>query len=240
MTATKQELPPLPNGYRIDLDPSAHQLAPDLWFGGSPARIVRLTQAGQAAWQNLQTGAVTTRAEGRLARKLTDAGLAHPRPPAARPSQRFTVVIPVHDRPDHLDRCLAAVPSSHRVIVVDDGSADASAVTTIAARYGATLIRREVNSGPAAARNTALASVTSELVAFIDSDCIPVPGWIEDLVPHFADPLVAAVAPRIVGLRPRRPPAAAGTQGRAAVSTSAAGPPGWHQERQCPTCPPPR
>jgi mycofactocin system glycosyltransferase len=42
------------------------------------------------------------------------------------------------------------------------------------------------------------------LVAFIDSDCVPDDGWLEPLLPHFNDPLVAAVAPRIlpVGVGP--------------------------------------
>src|SRR5262249_10196918 len=36
------------------------------------------------------------------------------------------------------------------------------------------------------------------LVAFLDSDCVPGPGWIERLAAHLADPAVAAAAPRIV------------------------------------------
>jgi mycofactocin system glycosyltransferase len=42
------------------------------------------------------------------------------------------------------------------------------------------------------------------LVAFIDSDCVPEDGWLEHLLAHFNDPLVAAVAPRIlpVGVTP--------------------------------------
>src|SRR5208283_3434587 len=43
-----------------------------------------------------------------------------------------------------------------------------------------------------------LAAVRSELVAFVDSDCEPAPGWLGPLLGHFDDPLVAAVAPRIV------------------------------------------
>ena len=35
-------------------------------------------------------------------------------------------------------------------------------------------------------------------MAFLDSDCVPGPGWLDALLPHFADPAVGAVAPRIV------------------------------------------
>ena len=84
------------------------------------------------------------------------------------------------------------------VIVVDDASADPAAIAEIAARHGARVIRRPVNGGPGAARNTGLAAASTELVAFLDSDCVPAPGWLDRLLPHFADPAVGAVAPRIV------------------------------------------
>ena len=35
-------------------------------------------------------------------------------------------------------------------------------------------------------------------MAFVDSDCVPTDGWLGPLLGHFDDPLVAAVAPRIV------------------------------------------
>ena len=55
--------------------------------------------------------------------------------------------------------------------------------------------------GPAAARNDGLEHVETEFVAFLDSDCVPPPDWIERLAGHFDDPRVAAVAPRDPGAR---------------------------------------
>ena len=192
--------PPLPSGFGIETDSLTRQLAPGLLFGGSPLRILRLTPAGQAAWRELQAGPVASRRTGALARQLTDAGLAHPQPPELSSAPDVTVVIPVYDRAAMLDRCLATLGTRYRVVVVDDGSKDPHAVAQVASRHGAVLIRRDINGGPGAARNTALESVTSDLVAFIDSDCAAAPGWIERLAPHLADPLVAAVAPRITAL----------------------------------------
>ena len=191
--------PPLPIGFGIELDPWTKQLTPELWFGGSPVRIARLTPAGQVAWRELRSGRVTSKATGALARYFTDTGLAHPVPPESSTGPDVTVIVPARDRTDLLERCLAALGGQVPVIVVDDGSCDPEAVALVTGRYGAKLIRREVNGGPAAARNTGLATVTSDLVAFVDSDCEPSPDWIRRLAGHFADPLVAAVAPRITG-----------------------------------------
>jgi hypothetical protein len=40
--------------------------------------------------------------------------------------------------------------------------------------------------------------VHTDLVVFVDSDCIVPEGWLDVLIGHFSDPLAAGVAPRIV------------------------------------------
>jgi mycofactocin system glycosyltransferase len=189
---------PLPDGFRITLDADARRLDDTTWFGGSPRRLLRLSAAGRRAFDALLTGPVDSRNTGILARRLTDAGLAHPRPPVAA-APDVTVVIPVRDRADLLDRCLAALGSRYPVVVVDDGSRDPHAVAHTVARHGATRVRRPVNGGAGPARNSGVAHVTTELVAFVDSDCESSADWIDRLAGHFADPLVAAVAPRVAG-----------------------------------------
>ena len=224
-------LPALPQGLRIELDQDTKRLSDGSLFGGSPARVMRLTPAGTAALADLQAGPVRSAAAGQLARRLTDAGLAHPvfaDPVFADPmfadavladagpadagasacsrehcddqddTATVTVIIPVRDRPAMLERCLTAAGNRYPVIVIDDGSADPDAIAAIAARHGAELRRRAANGGPAAARNTGLTGIGTDLIAFLDSDCVPPSGWVGRLALHFADPLVGAVAPRIV------------------------------------------
>ena len=89
-----------------------------------------------------------------------------------------------------------------RVIVVDDGSADPAAVRAVAERAGAAVLRHPTPRGPAAARNAGLAAARTPLVAFLDSDVVPEPGWLEPLLARLADPSVGLVAPRIVALPP--------------------------------------
>jgi mycofactocin system glycosyltransferase len=196
----------LPDGMRIALDRQA--LVVDdgtVLFGGAPPRMLRLSAAAAARLEG-GTVTVTDPTSAALARRLLDAGIAHPvaEPPDAVPSASdVTVVVPVKDRVDGLARLLAALPEGlGATIVVDDGSADAAGIRAVAERAGATLLRHRQARGPAAARNVGLAAARTPLVAFLDSDVVPLPGWIGPLLARFADPAVALAAPRIVALQP--------------------------------------
>jgi len=186
---------PLPVGFRIALDPSTRVDATLVW-GGTPWRLLRLTEAGTETLAALAAGEPVADARGGvLARRLVDAGLAHPRHIGPLSPNDVDVVVPVHDDAEHLATCLAAL-SGLAVTVVDDGSADGLAVAAVAAKYGAHVIRRTCG-GPAAARNTGLASTQRPHVAFVDSDCVIGADDLLALAGHVADPCVAAVAPRI-------------------------------------------
>lgn len=167
--------------------------------GGEPFRVMRLTAAGADALAKLAAGEPAVAQHSRvLGARLVAAGLATPRPPAPATLPSITVAVPTRDRPRSLARCLAALaPEAPDVLVVDDGSADASTVAAVCARHGARLLRRPVAGGPAAARNAALAACDNELVAFLDDDTEPCPGWLAILAAHFADPGTAAVAARV-------------------------------------------
>jgi mycofactocin glycosyltransferase len=178
-------------------------------LGGSPYRMLRLGPAGAAHVARWWAGEPVAGSPGAqaLARRLLATGIALPVPvPSGGPAPGdVTVVIPVRDRPAELALCLSGLRSPQpapRVLVVDDGSADPAAVAAVAGDAGADYLLRPVNGGPAAARNTGLAAAGTPLVAFLDSDCVPGPGWLDRLLPHFADPVVAAVAPRIVPYEP--------------------------------------
>ena len=171
--------------------------------------------------QRLAAGEPVPSAEGaqRLARRLLDAGLAHPRPPALAGPRDVAVVIPVHDDPGGLAATLSALVPAERgvgdggkplpaepIVVVDDASAESVGLAAGGAPGDAAVIRRAAQGGPAAARNAGWRAVTANLVAFVDANCEPEPGWLDHLLPHFGDPLVAAVAPRIVAASHRGAP----------------------------------
>ena len=183
--------PGLPEGWRVQLDPRLRVRGRTLFT--PTGRMLRLGAEGLAELARAQQG----RGSRDFARRLVDAGAAHPLPPA-RSAGDVTVVVPVRDRLAELDRCLGAV--SGDVLVVDDGSRDPHAVRRMCERHGARYVHRS-NGGPAAARNTALPLLRNDFVAFLDSDCVPPGDWLERLRGHLDDPSVVAVAPRVVGGR---------------------------------------
>ena len=140
---------------------------------------------------------VKTAPELRFLRRLAALGLLDLRP-AATGWPPVTVVVPVRNRPRELADCLVSLTRvCYRgpldVVVVDDASDPPAAVP-----QGVRLIRLQRLVGPAAARNAGAAQCGTELVAFLDSDCVAEPDWLESLVPDLADPAVAAAGGRVL------------------------------------------
>jgi mycofactocin system glycosyltransferase len=198
---------PLPAGFALRFDGTTRRPRPEVLIGGSPLRVLRLTPAGARLLARWEAGEPVGSGPGAgvLAARLVDAGAAHPVPPATagwsrggEPGAQVAAVIPVRDDQPGLDAtldALAATAPGIPVWVVDDGS---PAPMSIGARAGVTLIRQDDNQGPAAARNAGWhAAGPGDLIAFVDAGCLPSPGWLEIVAAHFADPAVAAVAPRI-------------------------------------------
>ena len=199
----------LPEGFGLDLDRSVRSFRKGtVLAGGHPGRLLTLSDAGVGALAALVAGKPVTESARRLGGRLVDAGMAHPRwdGNTAHPrwEGRVTVVVPTRDRSESLDRCLASLGGAVPVLVVDDGSERTDRVASVCGKHGATVITRPANGGPAAARNDALAAVTTEYIAFVDSDCTVTEGWLPPLMRLFLDPSVGAVAPRI---RPEHPTA---------------------------------
>jgi mycofactocin system glycosyltransferase len=191
----------LPDGFRVALDPGVRWAGDGhVLVGGAPIRLLRLTPAGRMLVDRLATGEPVPRSAGAqsLARRLLDAGVAHPRPPVLALALEAVVVIPVRNDAEGLTATLAALTAGPPVVVVDDASDDSGAVKARRTRPGITVLRRVVQGGPAAARNVGWRASDAPFVAFVDANCEPEPGWLDVLLPHFADPKVAAVAPRIV------------------------------------------
>lgn len=116
-----------------------------------------------------------------------------------------SIIIPVMNRADELRRCLTSLTQltypqdKLQTIVVDDGSSDDSAL--VAREFGALLVPSGgVGRGPAAARNVGASFAKNEILAFIDSDCSASINWLDELIPAFNDPAMAAVGGQVDGM----------------------------------------
>ena len=99
---------------------------------------------------------------------------------------RISVVVCSYNGARTIRECLEGLSKleypNYEVIVVDDGSTDATA--TIASDYDFHLIRTE-NCGLSHARNVGLEAATGEIVAYIDDDAYPDPHWLKYLAATF-------------------------------------------------------
>lgn len=93
--------------------------------------------------------------------------------------KRYSVVIPAYNAADTIEDALRSIFEQDcppvEVIVVDDGSSDATAAVVSAFGAPVTLVRQS-NRGCGAATNAGMARVSSPLMAFLDADDAWLPG----------------------------------------------------------------
>ncbi len=111
------------------------------------------------------------------------------------PTERVSVVIPVRDDYDYLERCLDALArqtyAPYEIIVVDNDSNDRSAA--LAASRGA-LVVREDEVGIPAASATGYDASSGDIIARLDADSVPGVTWVASVCESFAlNPHAAAV-----------------------------------------------
>jgi glycosyltransferase involved in cell wall biosynthesis len=101
---------------------------------------------------------------------------------------KISIVVPVYNAEEYLDRCLHSVLdqefTSYEVILVDDGSTDASWL--ICDRYSSTdprfITLHQPNKGVSAARNAGINMAQGEYVMFLDADDALLPDALESMV----------------------------------------------------------
>jgi GT2 family glycosyltransferase/tetratricopeptide (TPR) repeat protein len=117
---------------------------------------------------------------------------------------RVSIVIPCFNEAEHTLRCLQslqATPSAvaTEIILVDNGSTDATRQLAGMADERFRVIRNEDNRGFGPACNQGAAAARGEYVLFLNNDTVVRPGWLEPLVADLdEDPRLGAVQPKLL------------------------------------------
>ena len=108
-----------------------------------------------------------------------------------------SVIIPVRNRPLEIEACLRSLSEvvypqeKLEIIVVDDASTDHTPFTV--SPFPVQLIPLKENKQASYCRNLAARKARGDILAFIDSDCLAEPLWLQELIPAFKDPALGAV-----------------------------------------------
>ena len=105
----------------------------------------------------------------------------------------ISVIVPVYNVETYLEECLDSIQNQTytdlEVLLVNDGSTDGS--QAICERYCQTDKRfrliNQSNQGQSVARNTGVAASRGEFIAFVDSDDIILPNYLETLMHYMSD-----------------------------------------------------
>jgi glycosyltransferase involved in cell wall biosynthesis len=99
-----------------------------------------------------------------------------------------TVVLPGYNDVDRLRTCLQALAEQTyprellEILVVDNASSDP--IEEVAGAFEGVRVVRETRCGSYAARNRGVIEARGSVLAFTDSDCIPLADWVENGVAH--------------------------------------------------------
>ncbi|CDG81606.1 glycosyltransferase family 2 protein [Janthinobacterium agaricidamnosum] len=96
----------------------------------------------------------------------------------------LSIIVPAYNVQNYIDACIASILAQlqphHELIVIDDGSSDATGVRLAALRAshdGANFsVTHQPNQGISATRNHGVAAARGDYIAFVDSDDVLLPG----------------------------------------------------------------
>lgn len=112
----------------------------------------------------------------------------------------ISVVVPFYNSAKHLENCILALlsqsypASRYEIIMVDNNSSDDS--LRIVMNYPQIKLFSEIKPGSYAARNRGVAESKGNVIAFTDSDCVPVPEWLDRISASFDSPGVGIIQGR--------------------------------------------
>jgi len=116
------------------------------------------------------------------------------------PSALVSIVIPLFNRVDLTRRCLEALSQTvgasvpHEIILVDNGSTDATEEYLRLLGNNVVIIRNSDNLGFAKACNQGARAASGKYLLFLNNDTVPQPDWLEPLIKVLEDDSSVAAA----------------------------------------------
>ncbi len=117
---------------------------------------------------------------------------------------RVSIVIPLYNNVAYTEACLHALAATtpdglYEVVLVDNGSTDATPALLDSIDGDVQIIRNERNLGFAVASNQGAAAARGRDIVFLNNDTVAQPGWLEPLIAAVdADETVGAVGSRLL------------------------------------------
>jgi glycosyltransferase involved in cell wall biosynthesis len=97
----------------------------------------------------------------------------------------FTVIVPTHNRPSQLARCIEALANldypvnRFEIVIVDDGGTTSlEGIQNIFGQKLSLTVLRQERAGPSSARNTGARNAKGRFLAMTDDDCAPATDWL--------------------------------------------------------------
>ena len=100
---------------------------------------------------------------------------------------KISIVIPAKNAAKTIAKCLSSLKAldypSYEIIIIDDGSTDAT--EEIVKSFSGVTLLKSGGAGPSKARNIGIDKATGEYIAFTDSDCVVDKQWLSELLKGF-------------------------------------------------------
>lgn len=116
--------------------------------------------------------------------------------------QKVVAIVPAYNEAERIGAVLDILtthPQINEVIVVDDGSTDAT--SSVVSTYPVTLLRNEQNQGKGHAMDQAVAATTMDILFFCDAD---VRGLTHDIITDILSPVLSTQYDMMIAMRNRK------------------------------------
>jgi len=118
--------------------------------------------------------------------------------------KKFSIIIPAWNEAEYVGAAVGACQAQdlprgeYEIIVVDNNSKDGT--SEAARKAGADKVLLETEQGTNSARNCGAKAAEGEILAFLDADCLPPPGWLRHIERNLSgNKIVATSGPYDLG-----------------------------------------